>query len=76
MLATLPPNKKSSLRDMVPTPVHVYNCTRSTATWFSPYYLLYGWKPQLPVDVYFGTQKVDMNATTSIKFVQQPDMGL
>ena len=35
------------------------------------YYLMYGQKPQLPVDLYFGTQKVDMNVTTSIKFVQQ-----
>ena len=31
MLGTLPPNRKSSWRDMVPILVHVYNCTRSTA---------------------------------------------
>ena len=55
MLGTLPPNKKFSWRDMVPTLVHAYNCTRSTAMGFSPYYLVYGWKPQLPVDLYFGT---------------------
>ena len=36
MLGTLPPNKKSSQRDMVPMLVHVYNCTRSTATGFNP----------------------------------------
>ena len=71
MLGTLPPNKKSSLRDMVPMVVHVYNCMRSTATGFSPYYLMYGQKPHLPVDLYIGTQKVDMNAATSTKFVQQ-----
>ena len=56
---------------MVPMLVHVYNCTRSTATGFSPNYLMHGQKPQLPVDLYFGTQKADMNATTSTKFVQQ-----
>ena len=66
-----PPNKKSSWRDMVPTLVHAYNCTRSTATVFSLYYLMYGQKSRLPVDLYFGTQKADMNATTSTKFVQQ-----
>ena len=43
-------------------PVHVYNCTTSTAT---------GQKPQVLVDLYFGTQKVDMNAATSTRFVQQ-----
>ena len=30
-----------------------------------------GQKPQLPVNLYFGTQRGDMNATTSTKFVQQ-----
>ena len=71
MLGTLPPNKKSSWRDMVPMLVHAYNCTRSTATGFSPYYLMYGWNLQLPINLYFGTKKADMNATTSTKFVQQ-----
>ena len=52
MLSTLPQNKKSSWRDMVPTLVHAYNCSRSNATGFSPYYLMYGWNPQLPVDLY------------------------
>ena len=32
---------------------------------------MHGQKPRLPVDLYFGTQKADMNATTSTKFVQQ-----
>ena len=41
-LGTIPPNKKSHWRDMVPVLVHVYNCTRSTATGFSQYYLMYG----------------------------------
>ena len=45
MPGTLPPNIKSSWRDLVPMLVHVYNCTRSTAIGFSPYYLMYGQKP-------------------------------
>ena len=32
---------------------------------------MYGQKPQLPVNLYFGTQKADMNVTTSTKFEQQ-----
>ena len=32
---------------------------------------MYGQKPNLPVHLYFGTQKVDINAGTSTKFVQQ-----
>ena len=71
MLDNLPPNRKSSWSDMASTLVHAFNCTRSRATGFSPYYLMYGLKPQLRVNVYFGTQKTDMNATTSTRFVQQ-----
>ena len=53
------------------TLVHVSNCTKSTASGFSPYYLMYGQKPQLSVDLYFSTQKADINATLSTKFVQR-----
>ena len=56
---------------MLPMLVHVYNCSRSNATGFSPYYLMYGQKPPLLVNLYFGTQNADINATTSTKFVQQ-----
>ena len=71
MLGILQPHKKSGLRDMVPILVHVYNCSRSTATGFSLYYVMYGQKPTLPVDLYFGIQRVNMNATTSTKCIQQ-----
>ena len=71
MLDTSPPNKKSSWRDVVPVLVHTYNCIKSTATAFSPYYLMYGQKPQLLVDLYFSTQRGDMNATKTTKFMQQ-----
>ena len=32
---------------------------------------MYGQKPWLSVDLYFGTQKADMNASTSTKCLQQ-----
>ena len=56
---------------MVLTLVHTYNCTRSTTMGFSPYYLMCGQKPWLPIDLYFGNQRADMNATTSTKSIQQ-----
>ena len=56
---------------MVPMLVHAYNCTRSTPMGFIPYFLMYGQKPQLPGDLYLGTQRADMNATNSTYFMQQ-----
>ena len=46
MLGTLPKKPKSTWREQVPTLVHAYNCTRNSATGFSPYYLMFGCKPQ------------------------------
>ena len=71
MLDTLTSNEKSSWRDMIPMVVHAYNCMRSTTTDFSLCYLMYSWKAHLPVYLYFGTQKADINAVISTKFVQQ-----
>ena len=51
MLGTLPEKLKSTWREQVPTLVHAYNCTRNNATGFSPYYLMCGRKPCLPIDI-------------------------
>ena len=55
MLGTLPDKPKSIWREQVPTLVDAYNCTRNNATGFSPYYLMFGQKPYLPIDLLFGT---------------------
>ena len=55
MLGTLPEKPKSTWREQVPTLLHVYNCTKNSATGFSPYYLMFGCKLHLPIDPIFGT---------------------
>ena len=57
MLVTLTPEQKKDWKGHVPALVHAYNCTRNATTGFSPYYLLFGREPRLPVDVEFGLQK-------------------
>ena len=35
--------------------VHTYNATCSAVTWYSLHYLMFGWRPMLPVNFYFPT---------------------
>lgn len=54
MLRTLTENEKADWKESLAKVVHAYNCTRSEATGLSPYYLLFGHTPRLPVDILFN----------------------
>ena len=60
MLGALPKKPKSTWREQVPTLVHAYNCTRNNVMGFSPYYLMFGCKLHLPIDLIFGTNLMDL----------------
>ena len=60
MLGILPKKPKSTWREQVCTLVHAYNCTRNHVTGFSLYYLMFGCKPHLPIDLIFGTNLADL----------------
>ncbi|CAL9690550.1 unnamed protein product [Knipowitschia caucasica] len=54
MLRTLTDSEKADWKESLAKVVHAYNCTKSDATGFTPYYLLFGRTPRLPVDILFN----------------------
>ncbi|KAF7710853.1 hypothetical protein HF521_009725, partial [Silurus meridionalis] len=54
MLRTLTERQKSDWRESLPKLIYAYNSTRCEVTGFSPFYLLFGRSPRLPVDLLFG----------------------
>ena len=71
MLGTLPKEKKSEWKNHIGMLVHAYNCTQNSATGFSPYYLMFGIQPHLPVDVKLGLAPCTIMEPNTSKFVQK-----
>ena len=51
MLGTLEPDQKADWNTYVAPLVHMYNSTKHDTTGYSPYFLLFGREPRLPIDV-------------------------
>ena len=62
MLGTFPQHAKRNWSEWVYSLMHAYNVTVSQATGFSPFYLMYGRYPILPIDVEFRVTLPDLTA--------------
>uniref|UniRef100_A0A9J7XIM1 Integrase catalytic domain-containing protein n=1 Tax=Cyprinus carpio carpio TaxID=630221 RepID=A0A9J7XIM1_CYPCA len=70
MLATLGQEKKRSWSQHVASLVHAYNSTKSDATGYSPYYLMFGREARLPVDLCFETSKDGTEERNHFQYVE------
>ena len=71
MLETLPKEKKSEWKNHIGTLVHAYNYTCNSATGFSPYYIMFGRQPHLPVDVVLVLVPCTIMEPNTTKFIQK-----
>lgn len=70
MLGTLQAKEKTQWRDHVKPLTHAYNCTRNDVTGFSPYELMFGRQPRLPLDLAFGLPVKGKEPTSHSQYVR------
>ena len=71
MLGTLPKEKKSKWKNHSGTLVHAQNCTWNSATGFSPYFLMFGRQPCLPIYIMLGLAPHTITEPNMSKLVQK-----
>ena len=64
MLGTLKEDQKKDWKSFIGPIVHAYNCTRHDSTGVSPYLLMFGRDPRLPIDAAFGTSHQQKQPST------------
>uniref|UniRef100_A0A3B3BNF8 Gypsy retrotransposon integrase-like protein 1 n=1 Tax=Oryzias melastigma TaxID=30732 RepID=A0A3B3BNF8_ORYME len=71
MLGTLTEEEKQHWKNHVKPLVHAYNCTKNDVTGFSPYELMFGRQPRLPIDLAFGLPLLEDRSPSYSEYVQK-----
>ena len=71
MLGTLPVHAKKNWQEWVATLTHAYNCTVSPVTGFSPYFLMFGRTPKLPLDIELGVSLTEEKQESHQNYAQK-----
>ena len=69
MIAKMDPEKRAKWPSQLGPMLITYNATQSLITGYSPYFLMFGCRPRLPVDLLFPTVRWDDNSQTTDKYV-------
>ena len=71
MLGMLPIHAKKNWPEWVSTLTHAYNATMCNATGFSPFFLMYGRIPILPIDIEFGVMIPDITHASHQNYAEK-----
>lgn len=71
LLKSLPPEKKRKWPEHLSELVYAYNVTPHSSTGYSPYYLLFGVQPHLPVDALLGQEPITDDKLDWLKVHQE-----
>jgi hypothetical protein len=71
LLGCLPNEKKSAWKEHIHTVVHAYNCSTHETTGVSPFVIMFGREPKLPVDIEFGLRKEETSETNYQDYVSK-----
>ena len=69
MLGTLNCDQKQDWKKYVSSLVYFYNCTPHESTKFTPYELMFGRKPKLPIDLEYESEREDNQSKSTKEYI-------
>ena len=69
MIGKLDPEKQKKWPTHIGSIIIAYNSTRSLVTRYSPYHLMFGRRPRLPIDLLFPTRRTQMLTRTIDEYI-------